>query len=112
MKIDNMSDNVPTSKHLEIIMKAILRVQLLYNITAEDVMSGKFTKETKAPLSLNDAFDFARAANGADQPYLAVDWLKYVTSRYDSETTSFSLANALNLLASSYIKVLRYFKLY
>jgi len=106
MKIDNMSDNIPTGKHLQLIIKAILRLQVIYNITANDVMTGNFTILTKALLSLDDAFDFARFAYESNQWYLTVDWLKYVMSHYDKESASFNLTNAMNLMASALLKVI------
>lgn len=107
MKIDNMSDNIPTGRHMNLVVKAILRLQTIYNISADDIMSGNVINEMKTPFSLDDAFDIARVAYDVDQCYLAIDWLKFVTSHYDKQTTSFNKTNALNLLASAYLKVIQ-----
>lgn len=105
-KIENMADNLPTGKDVQMISYGILRLQALYNISATDVMSGNILQTTAySPFSLEDAFDLARIAYEAKFFLLAIDWLKIVTSRYDPDIASFKLTNALNLMSSAYLKV-------
>jgi len=106
IKIENMADNVPSSAHLKLVTESLLRVQALYNLSADDIISGDVSNYTsQAPLTLDDVFDIARTASDTDQHMLAIDWLKYLVANYDESSASFSISNALSVLSSSYLKV-------
>ncbi|KAL4217448.1 hypothetical protein ACF0H5_023898 [Mactra antiquata] len=106
VKIENMADNLPTGKDIQKISHGILRLQAMYNISANDVMSGNISHTSShSPFSLDDAFDMARIAYETEYYFLAIDWLKIVTSQYDAAVTSFNVTNAMNLLSSAYYKL-------
>lgn len=108
VKVQNMADNIPSGKYLKHVIEGVLRLQAIYNISVNDIISGTFTDiPTISKMSLDDAFDFARAAYEAEYYFLCVDWLQFVSSSYDPEQASFRLSNALNLMSSAYLKMKR-----
>jgi hypothetical protein len=97
---------MPSGGHLKQVFRGVLRLQVIYNMSVSDVMSGKFADiPALSSLSLDDAFEFARVAYETDQYYLAVVWLKEVVNMYKEDEATFALRNAMSLLSSAYLKV-------
>ncbi|XP_060575671.1 prolyl 4-hydroxylase subunit alpha-3-like [Ruditapes philippinarum] len=107
-KVGNIADNMPSGGHLKHVIRGVLRLQVIYNMSVSDVMSGKFADiPALSSLSLDDAFEFARVAYESDQYYLAVVWLKEVVNMYKEDEATFALRNAMSLLSSAYLKLHR-----
>ena len=107
VKVQNIADNLPKEIKLTNICKSILKLQNLYDISVNDLTSGYINGMTSLyPLSLNEAFEIARVAYDSFQYKLAVDWLEYVTSTFDENKASFNLTSAMNVLSSTYFKVI------
>ena len=105
-RVGNIADNMPSGGQLKHVIRGVLRLQVIYNISVNDVMSGKFSDFTAlSNMTLDDAFDFARVAYDTDQYYLAVAWLKEVIKMYNEQEVTFTLRNVRSLLSSAYLKV-------
>lgn len=108
IKVENMAENIPSGTNLKHVIEGILKLQTLYSIPVDNFISGKvFNLDAISEFSLEDAFEFARVAYETEKYYLAVEWLKYVTEKYDENTEHFSYSNAMNLLSSAYFKLQR-----
>ena len=102
VKVQNIEDNLPKTEKVTNIRDSILRLQRIHGLQAADIVYWNISGSLPLnPLSLDDAFDFARTAYETGRYQLSIDWLDYIVTNYKEKNASFSLLNALNLISSS-----------
>ena len=100
--------DLPSESDLEDAALALLHIWDIYDLSIEEIASGRVGQVENDPLSADDIFFIAHAAKDAGKLYAAIKWFEHLLTiqrNLDLSTVSFKLAHIYRKLASAYHEV-------